>query len=117
MSSKSKPSRKSELPWWVEFLFVQVGLPDYLLRFILKVKKSARQSIANNKKPIGLFVLTFFIILYLNPIVKKAKLNNTCIQKTESYITKTLKSDRDKKHAEVSIVAHNFCNGGSLNDY
>ena len=29
----------SKLPWWVEILFVQIGLPESLLRKILKLKK------------------------------------------------------------------------------
>ncbi len=117
MSSRPKTPREKELPFWVEILFVQIGLPDYLLRFILKVKKRTRHSIAKNRKSIGLLGLLCLVILYLNPIVKKARLANVCIQKTESYISNTLKSDGSQKQAEVSIVAHNFCNGGSLNDF
>ena len=31
--------KKKDLPWWVELLFVQIGLPDKLLIKILKANK------------------------------------------------------------------------------
>ena len=37
--SNSKRPKEIDLPWWVEFLFVQVGLPDSWLRSWLKAKK------------------------------------------------------------------------------
>jgi len=115
--AKPKSSQESNLPWWVEILFVQIGLPDYLLRIILKFKKRAAKTIRDKKRPILFSFLFIFSIIYFNPIVKKARLSNTCVLKTESYITKTLNGERTDKNAEVSIVAHNFCNGGTLNDY
>ena len=45
-TKKLKASRSSHnpkdknLPWWVELLFVQIGLPDKWLIKILKAKKS-----------------------------------------------------------------------------
>ena len=41
----SKKKRNKDLPWWVELLFVQIGLPDKLLIKILKTKKEAKQLI------------------------------------------------------------------------
>ena len=38
-STKSKKKKDKDLPWWVELLFVQIGLPDNLLIKILKAKK------------------------------------------------------------------------------
>ena len=117
---RAKPKKLSQepsLPWWVEILFVQVGLPDYLLRVVLKIKKKASKTLRTNKRPLLFSFLFVFSIIYFNPIVKKARLSNTCVQKTESYITNTLKGEKADKNAEVSIVAHNFCNGGTLNDY
>ena len=35
----SKKKKDKHLPWWVEILFVQIGLPDKLLIKILKAKK------------------------------------------------------------------------------
>ena len=38
-SENSKKKKDKDLPWWVELLFVQIGLPDKLLIKILKTKK------------------------------------------------------------------------------
>ena len=38
-SSNLKKKKDKELPWWVELLFVQIGLPDRLLIKILTAKK------------------------------------------------------------------------------
>ena len=49
MNTSEKPKKKKDnnLPWWVELLFVQVGLPDNLLIKILKIKKKAKEFINN----------------------------------------------------------------------
>ena len=46
-SQNSKKKKEKDLPWWVELLFVQVGLPDKLLIKILKTKKKAKELIKN----------------------------------------------------------------------
>ena len=38
----SKKKSDKHLPWWVELLFVQVGLPDKLLIKILKAKNNLK---------------------------------------------------------------------------
>ena len=38
-----KKKTDKNLPWWVEFLFVQIGLPDRLLIKILKAKKTSKE--------------------------------------------------------------------------
>ena len=38
-SENSKKKKDKDLPWWVELLFVQIGLPDKFLVKILKTKK------------------------------------------------------------------------------
>ena len=45
----SKGKKDKNLPWWVELLFVQIGLPDKLLIKILKTKKNAKELIKNEK--------------------------------------------------------------------
>ena len=45
-----KKKKEKDLPWWVELLFVQIGLPDNLLVKILKAKKTSKEFIKNNKK-------------------------------------------------------------------
>ena len=48
-SSNSKKKKDKDLPWWVELLFVQIGLPDKLLIKILKVKKTTKEFFKNDK--------------------------------------------------------------------
>ena len=38
----SNKKKDKDLPWWVELLFVQIGLPDGLLIKILKAKKKSK---------------------------------------------------------------------------
>ena len=54
MNTFENPKKKNakDLPWWVELLFVQIGLPDKLLIKILKTNKKAKELIKNDKKPI-----------------------------------------------------------------
>ena len=44
MNTYENPKKKKDkdLPWWVELLFVQIGLPDKLLIKILKAKKNLK---------------------------------------------------------------------------
>jgi len=63
-SSNLKKKKDKELPWWVEFLFVQIGLPDKLLIKILKAKKTSKEFIKNEKKSILIFFLFLFTINY-----------------------------------------------------
>ena len=46
-SENSKKKKGKDLPWWVELLFVQIGLPDKFLIKILKTKKNAKDFIKN----------------------------------------------------------------------
>ena len=41
-SENFKKKKDKNLPWWVELLFVQIGLPDKLLIKILKAKKTSK---------------------------------------------------------------------------
>ena len=49
-SEISKKKKDKDLPWWVELLFVQIGLPDKLLIKILKAKKTSKEFIKNKNK-------------------------------------------------------------------
>ena len=51
-SENLKRKKDKDLPWWVELLFVQIGLPDKLLIKILKAKKTSKEFIKNEKKSI-----------------------------------------------------------------
>ena len=48
-SENLKKKNDKDLPWWVELLFVQIGLPDKLLIKILKAKKTSKEFIKNEK--------------------------------------------------------------------
>ena len=56
----SRKKKDKDLPWWVELLFVQVGLPDKLLIKILKAQKTSKEFVKNEKKSIIIFL--FLII-------------------------------------------------------
>ena len=51
MKSNSDKNQ-SKLPWWVELLFVQIGLPDGWLRVFLKKRKALRVFIVDNKEKV-----------------------------------------------------------------
>ena len=72
-SSNLKKKKDKELPWWVEFLFVQIGLPDKLLIRILKAKKKSKEFIKNEKKSLTLFLLLLATFAYFYPVIKHAK--------------------------------------------
>ena len=44
-TNNSKKKNDKDLPWWVELLFVQIGLSDKLLIYILKTKKKSKKLI------------------------------------------------------------------------
>jgi len=48
-SSNLKKKKDRALPWWVELLLVQIGLPDKLLIKILNAKKTSKEFIKNEK--------------------------------------------------------------------
>ncbi len=103
---------KAKLPWWVELLFVQIGLPEKLLRKLLKLKTKSGIHIETNKERYYALVIAFFGILYINPLIINAKSNNSCINETLRVIksgTSTIKS----KNISSLISAVNYCNGGN----
>ena len=61
----SKKKKDKDRPWWVELLFVQVGLPDRLLLKILKAKKKFNELIKNDKKSL----ITCLVILFEQIII------------------------------------------------
>tara|TARA_Y100000589_G_scaffold303633_1_gene316187 strand:+ start:287 stop:631 length:345 start_codon:yes stop_codon:yes gene_type:complete len=112
MKSNSNKNQ-SKLPWWVELLFVQIGLPDSWLAKYLKKKKEFLYFINENKKYIAYFILILSAILYISPIVKYTSSSASCIEKTTKYL-KSKNYNSSKKDIDVNSLAVGYCHGGSL---
>ena len=110
-SENSKKKNDKDLPWWVELLFVQIGLPDKLLIKILKTKKKAKELINNDKKSVitVLFLITTFSYFY--PVIKHAKNKLECEAVAKNYIFKN-KNIIGINKREIKMLSTNFCYGG-----
>jgi len=110
-SSNFKKKKDKELPWWVELLFVQIGLPDKLLIKILKAKKTSKEFIKNDKKSLIkiLFVITTFAYFY--PVIKHANNKLDCEAIAKNYIIKN-KNTIGINNREIKMISTNFCYGG-----
>ena len=107
----SKKRKDKDLPWWVELLFVQIGLPDKLLINILKNKKKAKEFIKNEKKSIITFLFLISVLSYFYPVVKNAKNKLDCHAIAQNYIIKN-KDIKGINKRELKMLSTNFCYGG-----
>jgi len=110
-SSNLKKKKDKELPWWVEFLFVQVGLPDKLLIKILKTKKTSKEFIKNEKKSIIIFFFIIIALSYFYPVIKHAKNKLDCEAIAKNYFIKN-KNTIGINNRELKMLSTNFCYGG-----
>ena len=110
-SSNLKKKKNKELPWWVEFLFVQIGLPDKLLIKILKAKKTSKEFIKNEKKSIIIFLFVITTLAYFYPVIKHAKNKLDCEAIAKNYIIKN-KNTIGINNREIKMLSTNFCYGG-----
>ena len=110
-SENTKKKNDKDLPWWVELLFVQIGLPDKLLIKILKTKKKAKELINNDKKSVitVLFLITTFSYFY--PVIKHSKNKLDCEVVAKNYIVKNKNTIGINKR-EIKMLSTNFCYGG-----
>ena len=111
MNTSGNPKKKKDLPWWVELLFVQVGLPDNLLIKILKTKKKAKELIKNDKKSLITFLFVITTFAYFYPVIKHAKNKLDCEVIAKNYIIKN-KNLIGINNREIKMLSTNFCYGG-----
>ena len=105
----------TKLPWWVELLFVQIGLPDSWLSKYLKQKKETYNFINENKKNIFYCTLLIAGIFYIYPIVSYTSSSSSCIDKTTRYL-KSRKINNTETAMDLNSLAVGYCHGGSLPD-
>ena len=110
-SSNLKKKKDKKLPWWVELLFVQVGLPDNLLIKILKAKKKSKELIKNDKKLLIIFLFVITTFAYFYPVIKHAKNKLNCEEIAKNYIIKN-KNTIGINNREIKMLSTNFCYGG-----
>jgi len=109
--SNLKKKKDKELPWWVELLFIQIGLPDKLLIKILKAKKRSKEFIKNEKKSLILFIFVIATLSYFYPVIKHAKNKLDCEAIAKNYIIKN-KNTMGINNREIKMLSTNFCYGG-----
>jgi len=107
----SKQKKNKDLPWWVELLFVQIGLPDKLLIEILKAKKNSKEFIKNDKKSLITFLFLITTLAYFYPVIKHAKNKLDCEAIAKNYIIKN-KNTNGINNRQIKMLSINFCYGG-----
>ena len=116
-TKKLKASRSSNnikdktLPWWVELLFVQIGLPDKWLIKVLKTKKKSAELLKNEKKLIVIFLFALGGVAYFYPVVKYSKTKLDCENIAKNYILDNKKLFKINRQ-QLKMLSTNFCNGG-----
>ena len=110
-SEIAKKKKDKDLPWWVELLFVQIGLPDKLLIKILKAKKNSKEFIKNDKKSLITFLFVITTFAYFYPVIKHAKNKLDCEAIAKNYIIKNKNTIGINKR-EIKMLSTNFCYGG-----
>ena len=110
-TTNSNIKNEKSLPWWVELLFVQIGLPDKWLIKVLKSKKIFTGLLKKDKKLIIVFFFVMAGLTYFYPVVKYSKNRLDCEYNAKKYIfdNKNLSNINRK---QLRMLSTNFCNGG-----
>ena len=106
--SNSTNKNNKKLPWWVELLFVQIGLPDKWLPKFLKAKKNSNNFLTENKRRLFLLFIIFASAIYIKPIITESYNKNKCI----NWATKILSININDNNYKLKAKAINYCNGG-----
>ena len=111
-SDKLKKKSDKDLPWWVELLFVQIGLPDKLLVKILKAKRNSKELINNEKNSFITILILIISFIYFYPVIRYAKNKLDCETNAKNYIieNRNVVKINNKK---LRMLSTNFCNGGN----
>ena len=106
-----KKKNDKDLPWWVELLFVQIGLSEKLLIYILKTKKKAKNLFKNDNRSLVTILFVITSLMYFYPVIREAKNKLDCEAIAKNYIinNKNLVGINKK---ELKMLSTNFCNGG-----
>ena len=113
--NSSKVNQK-RLPWWVELLFVQIGLPDKWLIKILKTKKNTLDMYKEKKKLILFIFLFLFSLGYFQPVIKYSNSKLKCQKTAFNFINKSVSLESENIKT-VEMLSINFCNGGNEIQY
>jgi len=110
-SRNNKNMIDKKLPWWVELLFVQIGLPDNFLIKILRAKKKTKELVNINKKSLLIFFFVIATLGYFYPVIRHAQNKLNCETIAKKYITKN-KNIVLLNKKELKMLSTNFCYGG-----
>ena len=110
-STNSNNKKDKSLPWWVELLFVQIGLPDKWLIKVLKSKKKYTEVLKREKKIIVIFLFVLAGFTYFYPLVKYSKNRLDCESNAQNYIVNN-KNLININRNQLRMLSTNFCNGG-----
>ena len=110
-STNSNNKEEKSLPWWVELLFVQIGLPDKWLIKLLKSKKKYAELLKSEKKFLFIFFLVLAGLTYFYPVVKYSKNRLDCENKAQNYILNNKNLMNINKN-QLRMLSTNFCNVG-----
>jgi len=110
--TKSSQTNQKRLPWWVELLFVQIGLPDNWLIKILKTKKNTLDFYKNKKKYLFLIFLFIVTLGYFQPVIRDSNSKLKCQKVTYKFIKETNLFESENLEM-LEMLSVNYCNGGN----